>query len=278
MGMFVCLHTVSAFRLLFITLGAFLMRFRKFNLAALSSSFLSTAALGLLVSIPTSAHAQVDPAFAGQMKQYLESVDGRAALVTAMKRAAQEEEVRAKEEALEASFKNREDVAVGASPVKGNAAAKITLIEFSDFECPYCSRGNQTAQQVLKAYPNDVKIVFKNLPLPFHNEAEPAAKAALAAGKQGKFWEFHDELFANQQKLGDAFYEETAKKLGLKVDQWKKDLASPEIAAAVKADKDEAERHEVRGTPGFFVNGIRVAGAYPFEHFKSIVDRLLAEK
>jgi protein-disulfide isomerase len=131
---------------------------------------------------------------------------------------------------------------------------------------------------VLKAYPNDVKIVFKNLPLPFHNEAEPAAKAALAAGKQGKFWEFHDELFANQQKLGDAFYEETAKKLGLKVDQWKKDLASPEIAAAVKADKDEAERHEVRGTPGFFVNGIRVAGAYPFEHFKSIVDRLLAEK
>jgi protein-disulfide isomerase len=131
---------------------------------------------------------------------------------------------------------------------------------------------------VLKAYPNDVKIVFKNLPLAFHNEAEPAAKAALAAGKQGKFWEFHDELFANQQKLGDAFYEDTAKKLGLKVDQWKKDLASPEIEAAVKADKNEADRLEVRGTPGFFVNGVRVAGAYPFEHFKLIVDRLLAEK
>jgi protein-disulfide isomerase len=254
------------------------MRLRKFNLAAFSSFCLSNAALGLLLLVPGSAHAQVDPAFAAQMKQYLDSVDGRAALVSAMKSAAQEEEVRAKEQALEASFKNREDVAVGASPVKGNPAAKITIVEFSDFQCPYCSRGNETAQQVLKAYPNDVKIVFKNLPLAFHNEAEPAAKAALAAGKQGKFWEFHDELFANQQKLGDAFYEDTAKKLGLKVDQWKKDLASPEIEAAVKADKNEADRLEVRGTPGFFVNGVRVAGAYPFEHFKLIVDRLLAEK
>lgn len=251
----------------------------KFSLATLAKSLpLSAAAFVGILASGGSAHAQVDPTFSAQMKQYLESVDGRAALVTAMKRAAQEEEVRAKEEALEASFKNREDVAVGTSPVKGNPAAKITLVEFSDFQCPYCSRGNQTAQQVLKAYPNDVKIVFKNLPLPFHDEAEPSAKAALAAGKQGKFWEFHDELFANQQKLGAGFYEDTAKKLGLNVDQWKKDLASPEIAAAVKADKDEAERLEVHGTPGFFVNGVRVAGAYPFEHFKSIIDRLLTEK
>lgn len=254
---------------------------RLWNLSRHSSGsrrFLSLAAFISLVSGVAPSDAQVDPAFSAQMKQYLESVDGRAALVTAMKRAAQEEEMRAKEEALEASFKNRENVAVGNSPVKGNPAAKITLVEFSDFQCPYCGRGNQTAQQVLKAYPNEVKIVFKNLPLPFHDEAEPAAKAALAAGKQGKFWEFHDELFANQQKLGSSFYEETAKKLGLNVEQWKKDSASPEIAAAVKADKDEAERLDVHGTPGFFVNGVRVAGAYPFDHFKSIVDRLLAEK
>lgn len=241
---------------------------------------LSLSAAGFVGSLLVSRDSNADSnaAFSTQMKQFLETPEGRSLLVTAMKKAKKEDEERAKQEEFENAFKNREDVAVGTSPVKGNTTAKVTIVEFSDFECPYCSRGNQTVQEVLKAYPNDVKIVFKNLPLPFHNEAGPAARAALAAGKQGKFWEFHDELFEQQDKLGQSFYEETAKKLGLNVEQWRKDMDSADVAAAVKADADLAKTLGVQGTPGFFVNGVRVAGAYPFEHFKAIVDRLLAEK
>lgn len=241
---------------------------------------LSAAAVAGSLLISQDSNADSNATFSAQMKQFLETTEGRSLLVTAMKKAAEEEQEREKQEALESSFKTREDVPVGASPVKGNPKAKITIVEFSDFECPYCSRGNQTVQQVLKAYPNDVKISFKNLPLPFHEQAGPAAKAALAAGKQGKFWEFHDELFASQDKLklGQSFYEETAKKLGLNVDQWRKDMDSADVAAALKADSELASKLGVRGTPGFFLNGVRVAGAYPFDHFKSIVDRLLAEK
>lgn len=236
-----------------------------------------TAIAGSMLASQDS-NADSPAAFSAQMKQFLETSEGRSILVTAMKKAAEEEQEREKQEALESALKNREDVAVGSSPVKGSPQAKITIVEFSDFQCPYCTRGNQTVQQVLAAYPNDVKIVFKNLPLPFHEQAQPAAKAALAAGKQGKFWEFHDELFAKQDKLGEPFFEETAKKLGLNVDQWRKDMDSADVAAAVKADGEQAAKLGIRGTPGFFVNGVRVAGAYPFDHFKSIVDRLLSEK
>lgn len=243
-----------------------------------SVTSLAIALLGGMVLVGGQSSAEVDPKFADQVKQFLDTQDGRATLVTAMKKAAVEEQEREKAEELENAFKNRADVSIGASPVKGNPDAPVTIVEFSDFECPYCSRGNQTAQQVLKAYPNSVKLVFKNLPLPFHNEATPAAKAALAAGKQGKFWEFHDALFANQQKLGQAFYEETAKKLALNLEQWKTDMASAEVEAAVTADQEQAKKLGVHGTPGFFVNGVKIAGAYPFEHFKGIIDRLLTTK
>lgn len=239
---------------------------------------LSAAVIAGSLVMSRDSNADSNAAFSSQMKQFLETTEGRSLLVTAMKKAAEEEQEREKQEALESAFKTREDVALGTSPGKGNPQAKVTIVEFSDFECPYCSRGNQTIQQVLKAFPNDVKVSFKNLPLAFHEQAGPAAKAALAAAKQGKFWEFHDELFAKQDKLGQPLFEEIAKGLGLNVDQWRKDLDSADVAAAVKADEEQAKKLGIRGTPAFFVNGVRVAGAYPFEHFKSIVDRLLAEK
>ena len=102
-----------------------------------------------------------------------------------------------------------------------------------------------------------------------------AAKAALAAGKQGKFWEYHDALFANQGKLSDAFYEETAKSLGLNVDKWKTDMADASLKTLIDEDKAAAAKNDIQGTPGFFVNGVAVKGAYPLEHFKTIIDRHL---
>ena len=178
---------------------------------------------------------------------------------------------------LEDAFKKPVVVDAGDSPFKGPADAKVTIIEFSDFECPFCTRGKKTMEDVAKAYPKDVKVVFKNLPLAFHKNAEPAAKAALAAHKQGKFWEMHDKLFDNQRALNDEFYMATAKELGLDVDKFKADMASDDITKQIEADKELAKKHGITGTPGFFVNGVPVKGAYPLDHFKGIIDRWLSD-
>lgn len=231
----------------------------------------------------THARAEIsDEQFSNMLNKYLESEKGREQIgKTAQKyfedlrdKARKDMENQQKVE-LESQFKNPVKIDPGSSPAKGPSSAKVTVIEFSDFECPFCSRGKATIDQVLKAYPNDVKVVFKNLPLPFHKNATPAAKAALAAGKQGKFWEFHDILFENQKTLSDKFYFDTASKLGLDIEKFKTDMASEEIAKAIEADKKLAEEHGISGTPGFFVNGVAVKGAYPFDHFKGIIDRWL---
>ena len=180
-------------------------------------------------------------------------------------------------EELETQFKNPVKIDVGSSPVKGAASAKVTIIEFSDFQCPYCTRANDTMTQVLKAYPNDVRVAFKHLPLSFHPQAEKAAKASMAAMKQGKFWEMHDLLFSKQTELKDELYAELAAQLKLDVEKFKTDFASAEIEKSVKADAELAASHGIQGTPGFFVNGVAVKGAYPFEHFKKIIDRHLGK-
>lgn len=250
-----------------------------------------TSSLGLLVGgaslISThlvSAQSN-DKQFADQMKKYLATSDGQTELGKTVEayfqkrqaEAMKDEQSRAESE-MEAQFKNPVKIDLGSAPIKGPANAKVTIVEFSDFQCPFCRRGNDTIAQVVKMYPNDVKVAFKNKPLPMHPEAEPAARAAWSAAKQGKFWEMNDLLFGNQDKLNTAFYEESAKKLGLDVEKFKKDFSSPEAAAAIKADSELADKFEVQGTPNFFINGVAVRGAYPADHFKKIIDRWLAQK
>jgi protein-disulfide isomerase len=157
-------------------------------------------------------------------------------------------------------------------PAQGGKSPKVTIVEWSDFQCPFCSRVEPTLKQIRDTYKDDVKIVWRNQPLPFHPNAMPAAKAAMAAHKQGKFWEMHDLMFANQKDLGDAKYEEWAGQIGLNVSRWKADLASPEIEAAIKKDSSEGTAVGADGTPTFFINGKLVSGAMPFESFKSIID------
>jgi protein-disulfide isomerase len=132
-------------------------------------------------------------------------------------------------------------------------------------------------EQILEAYPNDVKFVFKNYPLPFHKQAMPASKAAVAAGKQGKFWEMHDKIFENYRALNDEFYPKTAAEIGLDVEQFKADMASPETAAFIQKEMKEAQGVGVRGTPTFFINGKKPQGR-SFELYKSIIDEQLKEK
>lgn len=164
-----------------------------------------------------------------------------------------------------------------AMPWKGAANGLVTIIEVSDFQCPFCSRVGPTLKKLQENFPNDVRIVWANQPLSFHDKAKGAAIAALAAHRQGKFWEMHDKLFANQQQLSDAQYEVWAKEIGLDVEKWKKDKADPAIAAQVDREQAAANATGARGTPAFFINGKLLSGAQPYEQFESAVKEALAE-
>jgi protein-disulfide isomerase len=240
----------------------------------------------LACGVSLSAHAEIsEKDFNAAMERYLKSDAGAEAIGSSMERhfqkkqqeAQKNQEEQAKAE-MENQFKNPVKIEVGKSPVHGPANAKITIIEFSDFQCPFCKRGYKTMEEVQKMYPNDVQVVFKHFPLAFHPEAAPAAKATWAAQQQGKFWEFHNALFENQDKLGADFYKKTAADLKLDVAKFEKDMKSPEAEAQLKADMDIAQKNGIQGTPGFFVNGVAVKGAYPASHFKTIIDRWLSEK
>jgi protein-disulfide isomerase len=243
-----------------------------------------SAAVGLtLAAVSLPAYAEIsEKDFAAAMDKYLKTDAGaekvgstlESYFVNKQQDAKKKEEDLAKAE-IENQFKNPVKIDIGKSPVTGPANAKVTIIEFSDFQCPFCSRGRNTMEEVLKQYPNDVKVAFKHYPLPFHNEAEPAARASWAAQQQGKFWEFHDALFKNQDKLGTDFYLATAKELKLDVEKFKTDMNSEAAKQQVKEDMDLGSKNGIRGTPGFFVNGVAVKGAYPAEHFRDIINRWL---
>ena len=224
-----------------------------------------------------------EEAFGKLFDNYLKSEKGQQSLAGAMESYIQRKQGEARKQQeqqasadIESQFKNPVQIAAGESPFKGPAGAKITIIEFSDFQCPFCKRGKETMEAVLAKYPKDVKVVFKQLPLPFHDKAMPAAQASLAAAKQGKFWEMHDEFFANQSQLGPDYYVKVAEKLGLNIEKFKADMASAEIKKAVEEDMALAKKHGIQGTPGFFVNGVAVKGAYPVDHFAKIIDRWLS--
>jgi protein-disulfide isomerase len=171
--------------------------------------------------------------------------------------------------------------AVGKSFTKGPNNAPVKIYEFSDFQCPYCNKANATIQQVVKKYDGKVQLVFKAFPLNFHKEAPAAHRAALAAGKQGKFWEMHDLLFENFRAFKGADMTTLtagyAQQLGLNVEQFKKDLADPAIDAQVKAEMAEGSKVGVRGTPNFFVNGTRIVGAQGAPAFEAAIEAALKE-
>lgn len=168
-------------------------------------------------------------------------------------------------------------VPVAESAFKGPEDALVTIVEFSEFQCPFCSRVNPTVAQIIETYGDDVRVVFKHNPLSFHDRAEPAARAAIAAQNQGKFWEYHDILFSNQQQLTDANLERWAEELGLDMDRFRADMQSEATSARIAEDQALAQRLAAGGTPHFFVNGYRLRGAQPFENFQRVIDARLEE-
>ena len=169
-------------------------------------------------------------------------------------------------------------IAKGNGPSFGPADAKVTVVEFSDFQCPYCSRAATVVDQVKEKYGTRVHFVFRQFPLPMHENARGAAEAALAANAQGKFWEFHDKLFANQGKLTREGLEGFAKEAGLNVADFKKALDGKTFAADVDSDVKLGESVSVNGTPTMFINGARVANPTSFEAIAAQIDGALSGK
>ena len=167
-------------------------------------------------------------------------------------------------------------VGLGSNPPKGNPKAPVTIVEFSDYQCPFCKRAEPTVTEVLKAYgPDKVRLVYRNFPLPFHNDARPAAEAAGCAGDQGKFWEYHEKLMAASD-LSAANLSTLAGSVGVDQKKFDECVAQKKFKDAVEKDIEAGQEAGVNGTPAFFINGRMIDGAQPFEKFKELIDEELA--
>ncbi len=170
-------------------------------------------------------------------------------------------------------------VPVGVSPSLGNSSAPVTIVEFADFQCPFCVRAEDTLKQIATRYGDKVRLVWKNAPLPFHKRAEPAAELAVEAFTQkgdAGFWRVHDLLLAQRGDLDDADLEAVAKAAGLDVDAARRSREKRAHGAAIEEDVDLAEDVDASGTPTFFVNGRKIVGAQPFAVFQALIDEQLA--
>jgi protein-disulfide isomerase len=172
----------------------------------------------------------------------------------------------------------RADVAVTGAPFKGPERAAVTIVKFEDFQCPYCKTVQPTYQELLKRYNGKVRLVHKDLPLDaIHPQARQAAEAARCAGEQGKFWEYHDTLYANSPKAGVEELKSHAKEVGLNVSSFEQCFTSGKFKGLVQKDLSEGAQLGVTGTPTFFINGREISGAQPVEAFAAIIDEELGQ-
>ncbi len=164
----------------------------------------------------------------------------------------------------------------GGRPAKGPANAPVTIVEFSDFQCPYCQSASPTVAKVLQTYGDRIRFVYRHYPLPNHPAARPAAEASLCAAEQDQFWPYHDRLFANPSKLESADLKQHAADLKLDTATFNACFDSGKHAKAVEIDMAAGNAIGVSGTPAFFINGRALSGAQPFEAFKQLIDEELA--
>jgi protein-disulfide isomerase len=195
---------------------------------------------------------------------------------------AREDEAKEEQTRMDEEFKNpKKPVIEDNRVIFGNKDAPVTIVEYSDFQCPYCGRGYSTVKEIEKTYGDKVRIVFKHLPLDFHPMAMPAAKyfEAVALQDPKKAEKFHDEVFSHQTNLnqeGEKFLKATVKKVGANLAKVEKDMNSEPVQKRIQTDMEEAKKFEFTGTPGFLINGVSLRGAYPAPEFKKIIDRQLA--
>ncbi|APJ02535.1 DsbA family protein [Silvanigrella aquatica] len=171
------------------------------------------------------------------------------------------------------------NIDIGNSPSKGPKDAPITIVEFADFQCPYCATAQPTVEEVLKKYKGKVRYVFKNYPLvQIHPEAIPAAIAAECANKQDKYWQMHDGLFENHNKLGEETYNKLAQNIGLKLDEFNNCRKDTSVRDKINAEMEYGQSLGINATPAFYINGIQLMGSLPKAEFEKVINSELASK
>jgi protein-disulfide isomerase len=214
--------------------------------------------------------------------------DNKKAIFDIINQTGVEEQARIRKQAEEAEKKAYEDSFK--NPLRptiddktrflGASDAKYTLVEYANFECSYCGASYRTVKELMKKHGNNLRFIFKHVPLPSQPLAMPAAQwlEAIAIQSPEKAWVFHDILFENQDKLGVDFFKKTAKDLGVDVDRCEREAESQAVKDRIAADMDEAKKYGFDGIPGFVLNGVPVKGAYPLEYFENIIKKLDATK
>lgn len=209
-----------------------------------------------------------------QIREYLreQKIGARRGDVVGRLRSAAKVDVR-----LTAPAVFRADVDIAGAPIRGAATAPVTIVEYSDFHCPFCRRVQPTLTALLEKYPGQVRLVYKHLPLDgLHPQARRVSEAAWCAGQQDRFWQFHDAVYADTSSdASEATLTRYATAAGLDAARFASCLSSPEAKSAVQREVEQGERLGLNSTPGFFVNGREIRGAQPLEAFVAIVDEEL---
>ena len=172
----------------------------------------------------------------------------------------------------------RIEVAEAGNPALGPKNAPVTVIEFTDYQCPFCGRSRATINQILDTYPDKVRYVLRDFPLSFHKDSFLAHEAAHCAGDQDKYWDYNKKLFGNQSALKEPELKNYAKEVGLNMKKFEGCLSDHKYAELVQKNLDDGQQAGVSGTPAFFVNGILISGARPFPDFKQVIDDELAKQ
>ncbi|MEH2195148.1 MAG: thioredoxin domain-containing protein [Nostoc sp.] len=231
---------------------------------------ISLISLVVTWSFPAQAASRIDPQLEQQVLQIIrEHPEAIIESVQAYQQL-QQQELKQAQQAFIQDLKTNLQTVIGESPTTGSTKSKTVLIEFSDFQCPYCAEAHKTLKELLVKYPDKLRLVYKNLPLvSIHAEALPSATAAWAAYQQGKFWEYHDALFTNQKQLGQALYLDIAKKLKLDLGKFKHDLSL--ATPAITKDIQLAEKLGVAGTPFFVINSPVFSGVVQLANIEKIL-------
>lgn len=254
-----------------------------------SRTLITVALMPLCAAACTPTASQMEKLFVDNPQVLVKAIEANpAGVIESLNKAAQqaqagqaEKQREAERVAREEEFKNPKKPKIDASRAMwGNTDAAVTIVEYSDFECPYCSRGYNTIKEVKAKYGDNVRVIYKHLPLDFHKMAMPAAEffEAIAMQDAAKAYKFHELVFENQNRLkgeGDKFLEEMAQKAGANVAQAKKDAKSAVVAARIKEDMAEAKSFDIQGTPAFLINGVALKGAYPLPEFVTIIDKIV---
>ena len=231
---------------------------------------ISLLCLLLVWTFPAQAASNLDPKLERQVLEIIRKNPQVVVESIQIYQQQQQQKVQSIREQFLQDLRSNPKAVIGNSPSTGSSTPKILLVEFSDFQCPYCGEAQKTLKPLMAKYGDKVQLVYKNFPLSqIHKQAIPAAKAALAAYKQGKFWQYHDALFSNQDKLGESFYLEIAENLNLDLEQFNRDRTI--VDKEVAQDAELAIKLGLSGTPFFIIESDKASGAVQVNELEQVL-------